>query len=335
MILIFSIDGDISTDIVETWLNFYNYPFKKITSSELICKSFLMDINDRTIKLDNEQVNLESVGAIWFRRFTISNSNYLKKIGNELDFEVANQINKEFLSISKGIYSSLIDKFWLVNPFSATSINKFRVLSLAKKFNLEVPESYIISRKEDLKELINKKNCISKSAFEFRFMYTNKGFYSMYTTNISDDIQNKLPEIFFPSLIQVKIKKSYEIRSFFLDNCFYSMAIFSQQNAQTETDFRMYAWNKPNRFIPYNLPHSIEQKLKALLRKLELNCASIDLIKGCDGQYYFLEVNPAGQFGMVDFSCNYGLHKKVAEFLIKWDKKYLRQKRMYGQGIIK
>jgi glutathione synthase/RimK-type ligase-like ATP-grasp enzyme len=56
------------------------------------------------------------------------------------------------------------------------------------------------------------------------------------------------------------------------------------------------------------------------MKKLDLNCGSIDLIKGCDGKYYFLEVNPTGQFGMIDFPCNYGLHRKVAEKLIEFDK---------------
>jgi len=50
-----------------------------------------------------------------------------------------------------------------------------------------------------------------------------------------------------------------------------------------------------------------------------LNCASIDLIKSTNGKYYFLEINPVGQFGMVDFPCNYGLHKIVAEELIFMD----------------
>ena len=35
-----------------------------------------------------------------------------------------------------------------------------------------------------------------------------------------------------------------------------------------------------------------------------------------DGIFTFLQVNPIGKFGMIDFPCNYGLHKKVAQFLV-------------------
>lgn len=48
---------------------------------------------------------------------------------------------------------------------------------------------------------------------------------------------------------------------------------------------------------------------------LDLNCGSIDMILGNDGLYYFLEVNPVGQFGMVSGPCNYYLERKIANFL--------------------
>lgn len=34
------------------------------------------------------------------------------------------------------------------------------------------------------------------------------------------------------------------------------------------------------------------------------------------GDYYFLEVNPVGQYGMVEFPCNYKLNEKIAKYLI-------------------
>ncbi len=55
--------------------------------------------------------------------------------------------------------------------------------------------------------------------------------------------------------------------------------------------------------------------------KIGLNCGSLDFIVDINDKFYFLEVNPTGQFGMVDFPCNYNLHKIVAEQLIKMDSK--------------
>ncbi|MNR06137.1 hypothetical protein D3C85_1222000 [compost metagenome] len=44
-----------------------------------------------------------------------------------------------------------------------------------------------------------------------------------------------------------------------------------------------------------------------------LNCASFDVIYSSDdAQYYFLDLNPVGQFGMVSTPCNYNLEKEIA-----------------------
>ena len=56
------------------------------------------------------------------------------------------------------------------------------------------------------------------------------------------------------------------------------------------------------------------------MKRLKLNCGSIDLIKAKDGNLVFLEVNPTGQFGMTSTPCNYNLHKKIANKLIDIDK---------------
>jgi glutathione synthase/RimK-type ligase-like ATP-grasp enzyme len=49
--------------------------------------------------------------------------------------------------------------------------------------------------------------------------------------------------------------------------------------------------------------------------KLNLLTGSLDILKDKNGKYYFLEVNPIGQFGMVSKPCNYYIEEQIAEFL--------------------
>ena len=142
-----------------------------------------------------------------------------------------------------------------------------------------------------------------------------------YTRELDEELIKSQDEYFFPSLIQEKIDKEFEIRSFYLEGNIYSMAIFSQNDTQTQTDFRHYNSQRPNRTIPYILPEIIQKKIALLMNKLNLICGSLDLIKSKDGNYVFLEVNPNGQFGMISKPCNYQLEKKIANFLIKADEK--------------
>lgn len=45
---------------------------------------------------------------------------------------------------------------------------------------------------------------------------------------------------YFPSLVTQMADKSYEIRSFYLDGYFFSMAIYSQSSEQAKVDFRKW-----------------------------------------------------------------------------------------------
>lgn len=87
------------------------------------------------------------------------------------------------------------------------------------------------------------------------------------------------------------------------------MAILSQSDEKTKIDFRKYNEEKPNRNVPFKLPDDIDQKIKQLFKYLDLNTGSVDLIVDHQENFYFLEINPVGQFGMVSYPCNYFLEK--------------------------
>jgi glutathione synthase/RimK-type ligase-like ATP-grasp enzyme len=126
----------------------------------------------------------------------------------------------------------------------------------------------------------------------------------------------ELPLNFHPTLFQEYIEKVFEIRSFYLNGLFYSSAIMSQNDRQTQIDFRNYNHTKPNRTPPYKLPNELENKLQKLMFDLNLNSGSIDLLVDKYGNYVFLEVNPIGQFAQVSKPCNYYLEEMIANSLI-------------------
>jgi len=127
--------------------------------------------------------------------------------------------------------------------------------------------------------------------------------------------KKSVSSFFAPSLIQKYIEKEYEIRSFYLRGKFYSMAIFSQQNEITKTDYRKQTAKK-NRRVPYALTKAVEEKLRKLMNMLNIDTGSIDLIKAKNGDMYFLEVNPSGIFNDLSYSCNYYIEQTIANILM-------------------
>jgi len=322
MVVLLSNSDDASIDYVISWLKFFNHEYLRINADEIVDNKVYISITEKKIIYKNINICIDDINAIWFRKFGfINKTNYYKLAKQTLGVDELQHIVLEFRSILLAFISAFKKKKWLTPP-EHTNLNKLDMLFLAKECGLDIPESYIVSNKKQLLSLQNKfkKIYISKSVYEPHFIHVSNGVFSMFTKEIVD--MDKIPEAFFPSLIQEKILKKYELRIFYIDGEFFTMAIFSQGNKKTELDFRNYDLTNLNRQIPYNLPCAIKEKLKTMLSKIGLNCCSIDIIKSStDEKYYFLEINPTGQFGMISIPCNYELFKKIAITLIEMDKK--------------
>lgn len=325
MILILTNDGDLSSDLVQDWLQYYKHPFIRVNTYDFINKRIKISLTGSKFQclFNNSEFPLDDIGAVWFRKYGFfRRSDTYKKICEikKLNEELINHITKEFHRVIDFFNYALRDRKWLTDP-EYININKFDVLYQASKFGLNIADSYIINSKEDLKNLTG--SIISKSILDPILPSWNNNHKSMmYTTVVDKRSFERLPKRFMPSLVQRTIAKKYELRIFYICGRFYPMAIFSQNDKKTKLDFRNYNWDKPNRYVPCELDVDTEHKLNKLMKNLHLNCGSIDMIKGTDNKLYFLEINPTGQFGMVDFPCNYGLHKIVAKELINLDKAY-------------
>lgn len=320
MIILLTIGYERTSDEIVDYFLFYNKKYIRINcdtlkDSDSFYFGYKLNENLSKIKVNSKEINLDEKKVIWNRR--ISRRTFIDRfLDKKFDFENSRLFSqfvfKDWESFLK-IFVNRLSKntFWFDYPF--VKEDKIDVLLLAQKNGLTIPETIITNSLEE----INYKEYITKPLSSTTgFKHGNK-FYSTYTT-----IVKKVKHKFLPSLLQKRIDKRYEVRTFYLDGECYSMAIFSQNDKQTEVDFRRYNYKKPNRNIPYKLPHYMEDNIRKLMNDLDLKTGSIDIIKGKDDIYYFLEVNPVGQFGMTSKPCNYNLEKKVFEKLIQYEQNF-------------
>lgn len=299
MVLIISSTDDYSTKDVIDWLIFYNQPFLIINPEDKV--EFKFELENYFLIFENYTLNIDQISSVWYRRGWLNLAFFESVNGLE------NIIYSEFIYLRDFIYFLLQSKKH-INKRSDNEINKLITLKIAEKNGFNVPKSFFNIYKDELQnfELITKTISGSSS------LVSNGKTYLSYTRDI--DIA-ELKNNYSNSYLQEKINKKYELRVFFLHGKVWSMAIFSQNDAQTQTDFRKYNRTKPNRFIPYSLPANIKTKIDGVMSDLNINSGSIDLIVSQENEYYFLEVNPIGQFGMVSYPCNYYLEEEIAKFL--------------------
>lgn len=326
MIVIFSDKDDFSTTKVMEYLRYWGEEVLRVNREDTINASYNIIIGNETasefsIQINNKLLRLENIKSIWFRRGGF----YFKKVKKEdiiKDKEkLYDQMNAYFsaeqTTLNRYIYETLqSSKIRILgNPF-VFNAPKLSILKIARSCGLRIPETLIASEKAIVQSFLKKRGAIITKAIQDNFTpLTSTQGYGSLTEEIEATDFEKLPNIFFPSLFQEKLEKKYEIRIFFIDGEFFSIAIFSQENVKTSIDFRNYDYEKPNRKTIIDLPAKVKNPLRKVLKKMDLNTASIDMIYTKDDHYVFLEINPVGQYDMVGRLMNFNLDKKIAKWL--------------------
>lgn len=325
MILIISDVGGSINDVID-WIASKNIVVHRL--NPLYDKSILIHeitLNDGTSDIEisyknNVNTKFSDYNSIWIwhsnLKFANAEAVLTKNENNDITKKIMQNINQHHRVLINylGFYLYL-NKEKVIGNYTVQSLNKLEVLHRAKKIGINIPESFIVTKKKRLIELFQKKSYITKPYYETSYIeYGDIGFQN-YTTALNKVDFLSMEEDIFPTLIQEKIEKEFELRIFYIQGQFFSMAIFSQQSSKTEVDFRNYNFDNPNRTVPYKLPKNIEKKFSLLFGELKLNCGSIDMIYSKNKKLIFMEINPVGQFGMISIPCNYYLEEILMKIL--------------------
>lgn len=322
MILIFANNESYSVQTVLEELENLGANYTVLTPNDFY--RFNIDINTNNIQFKNKILNLLNVNVVWLWRWSTSLFGN-KPFGTDNDIANIDNLNYEMKNNMKHImyYFSyhLKEAVWF-NKFEVSELPKTVQMCIAKKVGFDTPDSIITTDKGMLIKFSEKNtDIITKSISDGNSFNFKNCSFSPYTSQIKNTDIKRLPNSFPPSLFQKKIRKEFEIRTFFIDGKTYSITIHSQNDIKTEIDFRQYNYDKPNRNNCFTLPENINNKIIEFCKIADLNTGSFDFIYTKEHKYVFLEVNPVGQFGMTSNPCNYNLEKVLAKILFENDKK--------------
>lgn len=317
MILILSFDEyEQCTDPVIDWLLYYKVDFIKLTQQDLYSNSkFKIDIINNTFLFNNIDL-VKEVNCIYYRRFEDNLNLNLRNSypTNQAMFE----LKYELKDLIKYIYFIFRDKVWFPAPENI-SIDKLTALSIAKECGLSIPSSIVTNNSDDTANFISTNSSIVKPIRFSGYYTTGDITYNVYTNSIFiEDLRRWHCTQFFPTLIQEKIEKAFEIRTFYLDGDIYASAILVQD--EKYDDIKRNFNTEYIKWIPYKFPEEIEYCIRLFMSKVSLNTGSIDMMKTKEGKFVFIEVNPVGQFMAPSDRCNYYIEQKIAKWLIKNDK---------------
>jgi len=119
-----------------------------------------------------------------------------------------------------------------------------------------------------------------------------------------------------PMIYQREIPKLFDIRATVVRDKVFATAIYSQDHPETEVDWRLWdvsAFDLRHKAI--QLPDSIAHRCRAITHHFGLKYSAIDLVKGTDNEFYFLELNPNGQWAWIERKVGYPIRDAIIDCL--------------------
>ncbi|MDR6461672.1 hypothetical protein [Chryseobacterium sediminis] len=296
------------TDEICTWLSYQNKEFVRLSENQHINKVFF-DFENNVFKISIGEIEykLDSFKSVFYRNGGV----YYDTVTGEIDSNLVDFYNSELKSISEFIYYYFkINGVRIFGNLFTKEVNKLEVLFLAKSLGLKVPDTYILSRLDDLEQINMLHPYITKAVSEMKPIIVENDLYLNYTHEVDLSNIHDKKESIIPSLIQRKIDCLYEIRAFFFEKQIWAIATFDFSGNVDIRNIR----EKDKRYLPFELPSELKRKVLKLAKNLDLKCGTVDLLKS-DEDYYFLEVNPLGQFHQVSHYGGYQIEKHIADLL--------------------
>lgn len=207
------------------------------------------------------------------------------------DYLVINPSEKELIANRKSVQLAVANKLGFRTPKTLITNNP----SEAAKFSQECPNGAIY-----------KTLTAPISVFGETRRYSNA--LEDFTSSIS----------LAPIIFQEEVEKNRDIRVTVIgDEIFATWIEVRNPTGQEYPDWRLDVTAKAHKI---KLSNNLAQKIRALMSELSLEYGAIDLIEDCKGEFYFLEINPSGQFLFNEIDTGEGMALAFAKLLLRENK---------------
>lgn len=312
MILCITHSQDFYTvDLFFEYLSSKNIPFYRLNSDELNhSQKINVSPNSFTITdLNGNTIYSKDIKAVWHRKA------WRVKPPEDLDESFSDIFISEYETLKTNLFTLLEHLPW-INPLEnekKIDANKMLQLSIAEKNGLKIPETLFSNDEVEIRNFLNEK-CSAKAVAKLHGVLSkNMSGENMVSTMIisQSNIENLSDVIYSPMIFQPYIEKEYELRIVYLDGEFFAGKINNSENADWRVTQENYFWSVDQ------LPQDIEMNLTSMMKEMGLYFGAIDMIKSTDGAYYFLEVNPQGEWGMLQKELGFPVAERIADHLLK------------------
>ncbi|MDR7166554.1 hypothetical protein J2W56_000272 [Nocardia kruczakiae] len=202
-----------------------------------------------------------------------------------------------------------IPAVWVNDPGAdRTATRKIVQLDTARRSGFAIPETLITNDPDEARSFVDSRggSVIYKRTGTGRAEFSETRIVSREDLGRFDTIRSA------PTTFQDYVEAECDLRVVWIDGVEWAVRIDSQSGAGW-VDSRL---DTSVAFTRERLPASVSKSLTTLMGALGLVFGVLDIRLGLDGEYYFLEVNPQGQFAYLEIKTGLPIFASLAQFLV-------------------
>lgn len=257
---------------------------------------------------DGDPIDLASVRAVWLRQL------WPATLDPALDERFHEACRRQCADALLASLASVPARRW-VNGLDALRLatDKMRQLRAASSAGLRIPRT-LLSADPDAVRAFHADLGAPMIAKLLRatVMSVGPSEQFVHTTTVGAEDLARLDTLrHAPMLFQERIEKAAELRVVCVGDACFAGAV---ENAD-DLDWRA-GDPRAARWAPAEVPPAVRDALLAVNRALGLVYGAADIIRTPEGEHVFLEVNPAGEWGMLERDLGLPISRALADALL-------------------
>lgn len=266
------------------------------------------------LDFEGKRESIQDITALWYRRSHNLGSGLKELLEGEYLSSVHGEIRQTLFGMLEGMHCFQIGKFSQYRRLDS----KEEQMKIASALGLNIPETCITNSPEEARRFVldHEQGAIVKMQSSFA-IYREGREHVVFTNVITKDNLGSIDSLqYCPMQFQEKIEKARELRITIVGDAVFAFAVDSQKMENAKVDWRREGLELLAQWEPYELPAAIKEKLLRLMDIYGVNYGAIDIIVTPDDEYYFLEINSAGEYFWLDRLVEHKISEQIANVLL-------------------
>ena len=262
--------------------------------------------------LPDRRIARDEIGAVWFRKV------FGPKFAHPPGDDLIGGCIRESAAALKGMLGWFRD-LPCINPVGSgiDGEDKLYQMKLAREAGMRVPETLISNDPEAVRAFFHRLggNVVTKMLTPLEISMGRPERF-VYTSKVREEDLEDLDGLrYSPMVFQELIEKDVELRVAFVDGETYTGAIDASETEKGRFDWRRSEMGTAH-WTKSEVPDALCAQMKRFMAAMGLIFGAFDFIRTPEGEHVFLEVNPAGEWGMLEKFLGLPISGAIARALV-------------------